>query len=122
MKITFYIPDEEIRKEQCIIPVDFHFIDGKLCGCDYPFDTDESTEKVKKEHKSEWKIVVDVQKFSIIETYDFCLDEYDYDIKDGYLKITRASDDYGPLLIIPMSSIRTFKVVNEDDDPFVQGN
>lgn len=70
--------------------------------------------------KTTWKIIVDVQKFSIIETYVFYLDKYDYEIKDGYLKITRVSDDdYGSLLIIPMSSIKTFKVVNEGDDPFV---
>ena len=35
MQIVINIPD--IPKNQEIIMVDFHFIDGQLCECNYPF-------------------------------------------------------------------------------------
>ena len=37
MKIVIEIPDNEIPTKQDIVTVDLHFIDGKVCECDYPF-------------------------------------------------------------------------------------
>ena len=38
MKILIDIPDKDIPEKQSIIDVSFHFIDGMVCECDYPFD------------------------------------------------------------------------------------
>ena len=38
MKIVIDIPDSKIPKEQELISVDLHFIDGKVCECTYPFE------------------------------------------------------------------------------------
>ena len=38
MKIMIDIPDEDIPDNQDIIDVSFHFIDGEVCECDYPFE------------------------------------------------------------------------------------
>lgn len=37
MQIVIEIPDNEIPTKQDIVTVDLHFIDGKVCECDYPF-------------------------------------------------------------------------------------
>lgn len=37
MKIVIDIPNEEVPDKQEIIDISLHFIDGKLCGCTYPF-------------------------------------------------------------------------------------
>lgn len=37
MKIVVDIPDNEIPTKQDIVTVDLHFIDGKVCECDYPY-------------------------------------------------------------------------------------
>lgn len=38
MQIVIDIPDSEIPTKQEIVSVDLHFIDGKICGCTYPFE------------------------------------------------------------------------------------
>ena len=37
MQIVINIPDKEIPTNQAIIEIGFHFIDGKVCECTYPF-------------------------------------------------------------------------------------
>ena len=37
MKIVIDIDDNETPKRQEIVSVNIHFIDGKVCSCDYPF-------------------------------------------------------------------------------------
>lgn len=38
MKIVIDIPDSDVPKKQEVISVNLHFIDGKVCGCTYPFE------------------------------------------------------------------------------------
>lgn len=38
MELIIKIPDDEIPKKQEIALIGLHFIDGKVCGCTYPFE------------------------------------------------------------------------------------
>ena len=38
MKFIVDMPDEAIPQKQEIVSIDLYFMDGKLCGCTYPFE------------------------------------------------------------------------------------
>ena len=38
MKFIVDMPDELIPQKQEIVSIDLYFMDGKLCGCTYPFE------------------------------------------------------------------------------------
>ena len=52
MRVIIDIPDSEVPKKQEIMSLDLYFIDGKVCGCTYPFQEIKEKPKKKKEHDS----------------------------------------------------------------------
>jgi len=51
MKITINIPQEDIPDKQGIIWVEIHFIGGKVCECDYPFEVEQTGQVMTKKEE-----------------------------------------------------------------------
>lgn len=48
MKLMINIPDKDIPPKQGILDISVHFIDGKVCECDYPFTQESETDILDK--------------------------------------------------------------------------
>ena len=77
MKIVIDIPDNEIPKEQRIVDISFHFIDGTVCECDYPFevlpkkygrliDGDKLLKKVKSYADDQWAEGESISDYAVV--------------------------------------------------------
>ena len=51
MKITIDIPEADIPDRQGVIWVEIHFIDGKVCECDYPFEVEQTEQAMTKKEE-----------------------------------------------------------------------